>query len=146
MNSDTIKGDWKQMRGQVKEAFGKLTDDDLLVAEGNVEQLTGAIQKRYGYTREKAAEEWTAFTERTANGTANTADVVRGRAANAAEHVRGAAASTVDAVRGAAGNAADAVRGAAATGAAAASEAAAKAARVIDPTTNKDARPELRDR
>ena len=124
MNSDTIKGDWKQMRGQVKEAFGKLTDDDLLVAEGNVEQLTGAIQKRYGYTREQAAQEWTAFTERTANGTA----------------------STVDAVRGAAGNAADAVRGAAATGAAAASEAAAKAARVIDPTTNKDARPELRDR
>lgn len=146
MNSDTIKGDWKQMRGQVKEAFGKLTDDDLLVAEGNVDQLTGAIQKRYGYSREKATEEWAAFTKRTANGTANTAEAVRGAAASTVDAVRGAAKNTSDAVRGAARNTSDAVRGGAASAAAAASEAAAKAARVIDPDTNKNARPERRDR
>lgn len=135
MNSDTIKGDWKQMRGQVKEAFGKLTDDDLMVAAGNTEQLTGAIQKRYGYTREQAAKEWAAFTKRTAGAGANTAGVLSGAGADTATTARGAAKHT-----------AGAVRGAVKSGAAAASGAAAGAARAIDPSTAKNARTERRDR
>ena len=64
MNQQTIKGEWKQIKGQVKEAFGKLTDDDLLTAEGNADQLVGAIQKRYGYTRDQAQQAWNSFTNR----------------------------------------------------------------------------------
>lgn len=77
MNAQTIKGDWKQLRGQVKETFGKLTDDDLLVAEGNADQLVGAIQKRYGYTRDQAQEAWQSFAQRAGVAADNAVDHVR---------------------------------------------------------------------
>lgn len=54
MNSDTIKGNWKQMTGKVKEQWGKLTDDDLTVIEGKRDQLIGRIQERYGVARDEA--------------------------------------------------------------------------------------------
>ncbi len=54
MNWDTIKGDWKQMTGTVKEQWGKLTDDDMTIIEGKREQLVGRIQVRYGIAREEA--------------------------------------------------------------------------------------------
>lgn len=54
MNWDTIRGNWKQMIGSVKEQWGKLTDDDLTVIEGRRDQLIGQIQKRYGLARDAA--------------------------------------------------------------------------------------------
>jgi uncharacterized protein YjbJ (UPF0337 family) len=57
MNSDTIKGKWKQITGKVKEKWGKLTDDDLTVAEGSRDYLAGKIQERYGITRDVAHEQ-----------------------------------------------------------------------------------------
>ncbi len=54
MNWDTIKGNWKQMTGTVKEKWGKLTDDDLTAIEGQREQLVGRIQERYGIARDEA--------------------------------------------------------------------------------------------
>ena len=44
MNWDTVKGDWKQFKGKVKEQWGKLTDDDLNRIEGKRDQLAGAIK------------------------------------------------------------------------------------------------------
>lgn len=61
MNDDILKGQWRQMRGKVRENFGRLTDDDLDVAGGNLEQLMGRIQERYGYTKEQAKQEWDRF-------------------------------------------------------------------------------------
>ena len=46
------------MRGQVKEWWGKLTDDDLDRAEGKADRLVGLLQEKYGYSREKAEEEF----------------------------------------------------------------------------------------
>lgn len=57
MNSDQIKGQWKIAKGKVKEQWGELTNDDFDVAEGNRDQLEGAIQKRYGKTKEEAKKE-----------------------------------------------------------------------------------------
>lgn len=57
MNWDQIKGNWKRFKGNVRERWGKLTDDDLAVAEGNREQLEGRIQERYGITKEEAKRE-----------------------------------------------------------------------------------------
>jgi uncharacterized protein YjbJ (UPF0337 family) len=57
MNSDVFAGKWKQVQGNMKELWGKLTDDDIVKIEGNRDKLLGAIQERYGYTREKAEEE-----------------------------------------------------------------------------------------
>ncbi len=57
MNTDTIKGNWKQLKGKVKEQWGKLTDDDLTVINGQSEQLVGKLQERYGYSKEQAQRE-----------------------------------------------------------------------------------------
>jgi uncharacterized protein YjbJ (UPF0337 family) len=58
MNQDMFEGKWKEMRGQVKEWWGKLTDDDLQTVDGKADKLIGLLQQRYGYTREKAKEEF----------------------------------------------------------------------------------------
>ena len=54
MNEDRIKGQWKQLSGKLKAKWGKLTDDDLAVAEGDSEYLVGRIQERYGIARDEA--------------------------------------------------------------------------------------------
>ncbi len=57
MNEDILKGKWKQIRGRSKEWWGKLTDDDLDMIDGNRDQLIGKLQERYGYTKDRAAQE-----------------------------------------------------------------------------------------
>jgi uncharacterized protein YjbJ (UPF0337 family) len=54
MNKDKAAGQWKQLKGKVKEQWGKLTDDDLMVLEGDQDQLAGRIQQRYGIAKEEA--------------------------------------------------------------------------------------------
>lgn len=61
MNAASVKGKSKQLDGQVKKAFGKLTADDLMVAEGDAMKLVGRIQERYGYTRAQAQQAWDSF-------------------------------------------------------------------------------------
>jgi uncharacterized protein YjbJ (UPF0337 family) len=58
MNNDVLEGKWKQVRGQAKEWWGKLTDDDLDKAAGKSEQLIGLLQEKYGYTRQRAEAEF----------------------------------------------------------------------------------------
>jgi uncharacterized protein YjbJ (UPF0337 family) len=61
MNWDQMEGKWKQMKGSVKEKFGKLTDDDIHIVNGNRDKLVGKIQERYGIAKEEAqkrADEW----------------------------------------------------------------------------------------
>ena len=63
MDWDRIEGNWKLMKGKVKEQWGKLTDDDLNVIDGQRVQLEGKIQERYGLAKDKAraaVEEWQA--------------------------------------------------------------------------------------
>jgi len=57
MNKDILEGKWKQMRGEAKAWWGKLTDDDLDRAAGKFEVLAGILQEKYGYSRESAADE-----------------------------------------------------------------------------------------
>jgi uncharacterized protein YjbJ (UPF0337 family) len=63
-NRDVLTGNWKQMRGKVKQTWGKLTDNDLTRIEGRFDELAGLVQERYGYTREKAEKEVTDFIEK----------------------------------------------------------------------------------
>ena len=60
-NRDVLAGKWTQVRGQVKQMWGKLTDDDLTVAAGQREQFLGVLQQRYGYQKEKAEKELDEF-------------------------------------------------------------------------------------
>jgi uncharacterized protein YjbJ (UPF0337 family) len=57
VNRDVLAGRWKQMRGELKKWWGKLTDDDLDRIGGQKDKLVGVLQEKYGYTREQAAEE-----------------------------------------------------------------------------------------
>ena len=56
MNWDQVAGGWKQFQGQMKEKWGKLTDDDLQYIEGKQDELLGRIQKRTGESREAVEE------------------------------------------------------------------------------------------
>ena len=57
MNQDIIKGKWSQIRGKLKEKWGKLTDDDLGQLEGHRDYLIGKVQERYGIGKDKADEQ-----------------------------------------------------------------------------------------
>jgi uncharacterized protein YjbJ (UPF0337 family) len=61
MNSDQLEGKWKQAKGEVREKWGKLTDDDIHVVAGKREQLIGKIQERYGIAREEATKQVDTF-------------------------------------------------------------------------------------
>ncbi|MDB5895074.1 MAG: ral stress protein CsbD [Rhodoferax sp.] len=57
MNNDRMQGNWTEFKGKLKEQWGKLTDDDLDVVQGQREQLLGRLQERHGYTKEVAHHE-----------------------------------------------------------------------------------------
>lgn len=57
MNIDQLKGNWKQLKGKVREEWGELTNDEIDKAEGNREQLVGLVQEKYGKAREAAERE-----------------------------------------------------------------------------------------
>ena len=61
MNEDILKGKWHELKGDVKAKWGKLTDDDLTKVSGQSEKLLGLLQTKYGYTKEKAEEEYKHF-------------------------------------------------------------------------------------
>ena len=61
MNSEIFGGKWHEMKGKIKETFGKLTDDDMLQIQGSTDRIVGALQARYGYGKEQAQQEWANF-------------------------------------------------------------------------------------
>ena len=61
MDADRIKGNWKQIKGDIKKEWGQLTDDDLDEAEGHRDFLIGKVQERYGIAKEEAREQVEAF-------------------------------------------------------------------------------------
>jgi len=64
MNSDILKGKWLQLRGDLKQAWGNLTDDELTQIEGSSEKLVGKLQEKYGYSRDRAEMEVDQFRTR----------------------------------------------------------------------------------
>jgi uncharacterized protein YjbJ (UPF0337 family) len=53
MDWDRVEGNWKQIKGKVKEQWGDLTDDELDAIAGKREQLEGKIQERYGLEKDR---------------------------------------------------------------------------------------------
>ena len=69
MNWDIVEGNWKQMKGKVKDKWGKLTDSDMQSLSGKKDQFLGVLQERYGYSKdqaEKDADDWAAAQSETA--------------------------------------------------------------------------------
>jgi len=61
MNEDILKGNWKMLKGKIKEKWGKLTDEDLTEIDGKKDQLLGKIQKRYGIEQDEADKQLSAW-------------------------------------------------------------------------------------
>ena len=57
MDWNCVEGNWKQIKGQVKEKWGKLTDDDLTTINGKRDQLEGKIQERYGLAKDQVKKD-----------------------------------------------------------------------------------------
>jgi len=64
VNQDILQGKWKQVKGQAKQQWGKLTDNQLDRIEGRTEELVGLVQEAYGYSRERAQKEVDDFAHR----------------------------------------------------------------------------------
>lgn len=56
MNTDQVSGNWTKLVGRAKRAWGELTDDDILKAEGSIDKLTGIIQAKWGDSKEAVKE------------------------------------------------------------------------------------------
>ena len=54
MNWEQVRGNWNQLKGEVKQQWGKLTDDDLTYVEGSRDKLVGRVQERYGIEKDEA--------------------------------------------------------------------------------------------
>ena len=61
MNQDQMEGKWKQVKGSFKEKWGKFTDDDIMRFNGNRDHIIGALQEKYGQTKEQAQKEYDAW-------------------------------------------------------------------------------------
>lgn len=53
MNKEILSGNWQELKGKIKQQWGKLTDDDLTVISGNKDELYGKLKKYYGYNKEE---------------------------------------------------------------------------------------------
>ena len=57
MNEDILQGKWTQLKGKIKQQWGKLTDDEIDQVKGRRDQLVGRVQERYGLARDQAARD-----------------------------------------------------------------------------------------
>jgi len=60
-NEDILKGQWHELKGGIKAKWGKLTDDELTIVDGESEKLMGIIQTKYGYSKDRVKEEFDDF-------------------------------------------------------------------------------------
>lgn len=61
MNEDILRGKWAQLRGELRSRWGALTDSDLERVDGQRERLSGLLQEKYGYAKERADQEIDSF-------------------------------------------------------------------------------------
>jgi uncharacterized protein YjbJ (UPF0337 family) len=88
INAQALQGQWNQVKGQVRERWGQLTDDDLQIHGGNVDQLVGRIQQRTGETREAVERFLTDLTGRGSSAVAHATEAVSQYAQHASDRLR----------------------------------------------------------
>lgn len=78
MNKDILEGKWTQLKGEVRDQWGKLTKDDLERIKGKRDKLEGRLQERYGYTRQQARDEVDKFLSKVNGDMGNLRGAVEG--------------------------------------------------------------------
>lgn len=85
INEQTLQGNWNEIKGKMRSKWGALTDDDLLVFNGNVDQLLGTIQRKTGEARENVEQFFEQFSSNGAAAIGRAGNAVREYAQQAAE-------------------------------------------------------------
>ena len=88
INQQTLEGNWNEIKGKLQSKWGALTDDDLAVFQGNVEQLVGTIQRKTGEARESVEQFFSQFSSDSAAAVSRAGETVRAYAQQAAETVQ----------------------------------------------------------
>ena len=88
INAQALQGQWNQLRGQVKEKWGQLTDDDLQIQGGNIDQLVGKIQQKTGEGREVIEKYLTELTAKGSTAVAQATEAVGQFAQQAGDRIR----------------------------------------------------------
>jgi len=88
INAQELQGQWNQLRGKVRERWGQLSDDDLQIHGGNIDQLVGRIQQRTGETREAIEKYLTDLTSRGSSTVAQATEAVSNFAQQAGDRLR----------------------------------------------------------
>jgi len=88
INAQALQGQWNQVKGQVRERWGQLTDDDLQIHGGNIDQLVGRIQQRTGETRDSVEKYLTELTARGSSAVAQATEAVSQYAQQAGDRLR----------------------------------------------------------
>jgi uncharacterized protein YjbJ (UPF0337 family) len=99
INAQALQGQWNQVKGQVREHWGQLTDDDLQIQGGNIDQLVGRIQQRTGETREAVERYLTDLTARGSSAVAQATEAVSQYAQQAGDRLRGSYSELSDQAR-----------------------------------------------
>lgn len=88
LNEEIMKGKWKEAKGEIQKMWGKLTDDELEQAKGDMTALSGIIQQRYGESKEsvqtKLSDAWTGLRQ----GVATTAEKAKNAISEASESAK----------------------------------------------------------
>jgi uncharacterized protein YjbJ (UPF0337 family) len=89
INTDVAKGQWTELKGKIKSKWAKLTDNDLDSVEGNFDELKGKLQQVYGYSKERAEEEFNTTFSKYADRANDKIDVAKDRADRANDRLSG---------------------------------------------------------
>jgi len=99
INQQTLQGNWNEIKGKLRSKWGSLTDDDVLVFNGNVDQLVGTIQRKTGEARESIEQFFEQFSANGASALGRAGEAVRSYAQQAAETVQESSKQAADSVR-----------------------------------------------
>jgi uncharacterized protein YjbJ (UPF0337 family) len=100
ISPQTLEGNWNEIKGRIRQHWGKLTDNDLPQAQGNIDELVGIIQRRTGEAREAVEDYLESLSDRFGPSVASGTEAVRNYARQAAETVQQKARQVGDQVRG----------------------------------------------
>ena len=64
MEQNVLEGNWKQIKGEIRKQWGRLTDDEVAQLEGSTQKLVGKLQEKYGWTKEETEKQLREFSER----------------------------------------------------------------------------------
>jgi uncharacterized protein YjbJ (UPF0337 family) len=88
VSAQKLQGSWNRVRGQIKERWGTLTDDDIQIRNGNIDQLIGRIQQKTGEARDAIEQFLTDLTESGSSTVSHAAQAVGNAAQHAQDRVR----------------------------------------------------------